>query len=278
MLKKRYDTVKVILFATAFFACAMFILWRVNAAVHLRTQTIVFTTLALGYLVVSRSISITIGRNAEVVEQPMDYPPDGIDPIQSGCVIDGIINNRDITAAFFYMAQKGYFTIREYERKQFVFEYIQSPKYEHKAMIALFNAIFGDGREKAVKLTECADRIKEALPKVKKNSIKSISSKKNKEIANITGKVQGFKNRLISNRGEHAEALIAADPEYVYKVFPYAYSFSVTAKLARNFDFDNIDPPTWYVPYGVDEDYKFDVVVYNSIVKNLLEQLNKEVF
>ncbi len=278
MLKKRHNTLKVIIFAVAVLICAAYVLWRMNAAIHLRTQTVVFTMLALSILVISRALSLTVGRNAVVVEQPMDYPPENIDPIQAGCIIDAHIDNRDIASAFFYMAQKGYFRINEYERKKFEFTYLCEPKKEQKGMVMLFNAIFENRRGQTVKLSDCADRISEVIPKVIQSSRKSITSHKNKEIADMTGKVQGFRNTLLKNRGAKAKELADADPDYVFKVFPYAYAFSISAKLSSNFENVRINIPDWYRAYGVDSDYEFDVVLYNSMVRNLPEQLKKEVF
>lgn len=278
MLKKRHNTLKVIIFAVTSIVCAAYFLWRMSATIHLRTQTVVFTMLVLVILVISRAFSLTVGRTAVVVEQPMDYPPENIDPIQAGCIIDAHIDNKDIASAFFYMAQKGYLRINEYERKKFEFTYLSDPKKEQKGMVLIFNAIFENRKDQTVKLSDCADRISEVIPKVIKTSYKSITSHKNKEIADMTGKVQGFRNSLLNNRGVKAKKLVDADPDYVFKVFPYAYAFSISAKLSSNFEDVRISIPDWYKAYGVDNDYEFDVVLYNSMVRNLPEQLKKEVF
>lgn len=278
MLKKRHNTLKVILFAVAVLVCAAYFLWRMSTTIYLRTETVVFTMIALSILVISRALSLTVGRNAVVVEQPMDYPPENIDPIQAGCIIDAHIGNKDIASAFYYMAQKGYFKINEYERKKFEFTYLCEPKKEQKGMVLLFNAIFENRKNQTVKLSDCADRISEVIPKVIKTSYKSITSHKNKEIADMTGKVQGFRKSLLNNKGAKAEELFEADPDYVFKVFPYAYAFSISAKLSSNFEDVMIRIPDWYKAYGVDNDYVFDVVLYNSMVRNLPEQLKKEVF
>ena len=204
------------------------------------------------------------------------YPPEGLNPIQTGCIIDGVVNDRDIVAGFYYLAEKRYMDIVEYELQRFEFKALKEPTDEAEAIKILYRAIFDC--ETSVKLVDAADRIAKAVPAVESKTIKSIRKKKNKEIADLTGKTRGFRKSLLNTKGEDAKALIEENPGYVYQVIPYAYEFAITAKIASNFDIKEMAPPAWYFPYGVGQDYKFDVIIYNSMLRNLPGELRREVF
>ena len=280
MLKKRHSTMKVSIAAIIAFVCIAVILWMLkNKIASFGNGSYLVAVVAAGILLTIYTISLTIGREFEIVEQPSDYPPEGIDPLLAGTIIDGQVNQRDVCAAFYYLAQKGYFDIREYELKKFEFTYNSYPENETAHLKQLFDAVFkhadiGD----TIRLSDAAENLIAAVPRIEKTAYKSIASRKNREIADCSGRITGFKHSMIRNRGEKAGTLAAADPDYVYKVLPYAYAFSITAKLSRNFEAVDIAAPTWYKPYGVAEDYKFDVIIYNAMLRNLPEQLRNEVF
>lgn len=278
MLKKRHTTWKVILLAVAIFAVAVFVLWYINQTLHFRTKTTIFTTIALAVFLAAGTLSLTVGRAAEVKEQDGDYPPKGINPIQAGCIADGRVNSRDVAAAFFYMAQKSYFRIEEYELKKFVFVRGEQPHGEEAAIKFIYDAIFHNKEDETVKLEDCAERLAKNMRRIQTSTYNSISNKRNKEIADLTGKVFGFKKTISKNNVEKATALVKDNPDYIFEVLSFAYALSVSAKLSRNLDKLNISSPEWYKPYGVADDYTFDVVIYNSIIRNLPEQLNALVF
>lgn len=213
----------------------------------------------------------------ESTKQPSNYPPEGINPIQVGCIIEGRVEPRDIIAGFYYLAQRGYMIIREYELQHFEFEPVTPPVKESEDIKTLYKAIFGNDN-KTVKLTEAKDRLVKAIPQVETLTNKYVMKKKNREVADLTEQANEFRQMLISTRGKEAQNLLHKDSNYIYKVLPYAYEFAITAKLASNFNIVDIEPPTWYVPYGVDDKYVFDVVVYNSMLRNLPEELKNTVF
>lgn len=223
------------------------------------------------------SLILDSGADAEIVEQPSNYPPEELNPIQVGCVLNGKVDERDIISGFYYLAQRGYMIIREYELQRFEFEPVTPPVEESEDIKRLYKAIFGSDN-KTVKLIDAKDRLVATIPKVEHLTIKSINKKKNRELADLTGKARGFRKSLISNKGDVAKKILSEDPGYIYTVLPYAYELAITAKLASNFNIVDMEPPTWYYPYGVDEAYEFDVVIYNSMLRNLPDELKTVVF
>ena len=223
------------------------------------------------------SLILASGKETEMAEQPSVYPPKGLNPIQMGCVINGKVDERDIISGFYYLAQKGYMIIREYELQRFEFLPVTPPAKESEDIKLLYKAIFG-GDNKPVKLVDAKDRLVNAIPRVEHLTLKSINKKKNIELAELTAMSRDFRQTIIKLRGEKAKNILAEDENYIYTVLPYAYELAITAKLASNFNIVDILPPTWYFPYGVDDNYVFDVVVYNSMLRNLPEELRTTVF
>ncbi|MBQ0040619.1 MAG: DUF2207 domain-containing protein [Clostridiales bacterium] len=276
MLKKRHSTVKVAIAMVIVALCAMGALYFIRSAYGFSRTYSVTLFAFIAIVLIFYMLSLTRWRDVVIVEQLSQYPPEGLNPIQTGCIIDGVVNDRDIVAGFYYLAEKRYMDIIEYELQRFEFKALNEPTDEADAIKILYRAIFNG--EKSVKLVDAADRIAKAVPAVEAKTIKSIRKKKNREIANLTGKTRGFRKSLLNTKGEEAKAILTENPGYIYQIIPYAYEFAITAKLASNYDIKEMDPPVWYFPYGVDEDYKFDVIIYNSMLRNLPGELRKEVF
>lgn len=293
MLKKRYNTATVIVIMLIAIACVVGALFLIKNRFGISRKEVIPTMCFVLFSATYITLSLTRGRSGEIVEQPGEYPPEGIDPLTAGCIIDGHVGSRDITAAFFYLAVNGFMYITEYERKHFEFRAEKYPEKEPQALQMLYRAIFGteicdlvlnasgvemDNDALTVKLEDVSKRLIAAIPAIEQNVIKKIRKKKNREIADMTGKVIGFRNYVASISKTVAIELFENDPHYVYKVLPYAYLFAITSKLSANFTHVDIDPPEWYRPYGVTEGYHFDVVIYNSIIRNLPEELRILVF
>lgn len=213
----------------------------------------------------------------KVVEQESLYPPEGINPIQVGAVIDGRIDDRDIIAGFYYLAQQGYMDIVEYELKHFEFIAKNKPENESDDIQMLYKAIFG--RKSRVKLVDISNSLIKAIPKIEMLSVNIIRQNfKGQELADLTGKMLGFRKTVFNTKGKDAKSVLEQDPDYIFKIVPYAYSFAITAKLASNFNLITAPAPSWYKPYGVDDNYEFDILVYNSMLRNLPEELRTLVF
>lgn len=275
MLKKRYNTRNTIIIALAIFWGAVLILALLKSKLNLPHPVPELIGIVIAITLIIIVTSLTTGRDAVIVNESSEYPPEKITPSQAGCIQDGIIEDREIVSAIFFLAQRGYLVIREYELKKFEFIYQGYPLQEDRSMKLLFNAIFGTAKEgDVVKLIDAKDRLIKTLPEFKKLVIKSITSKKNKEIAVLTGKVNGFKETVISSPPERYSVLMKEDKEYLYKIIPYAYVFAIASKLPSKFEKIDFDNPNWYIPYGTEEGYIFDVVIYNSMLRNLPNQFH----
>ena len=66
---------------------------------------------------------------------------------------------------------------------------------------------------------------------------------------------------------------------YIFEILPYAYALSISSKIPKKIEGQvGFTVPEWISPYGVETGTVIDVVLYNALVKNLPEQLHKEVF
>lgn len=61
---------------------------------------------------------LLFGRDPQVIKTVEFYPPEGLTPAEIGYIIDGVIDNKDITSMITYYASKGYLSIEEYEDKK----------------------------------------------------------------------------------------------------------------------------------------------------------------
>jgi uncharacterized membrane protein YgcG len=66
----------------------------------------------------------------------------------------------------------------------------------------------------------------------------------------LYGKVLGLKNFIELAEKSKLEMLVHDDPEYFYKILPYAYVLNVTDTWAKKFESITIEPPQWYVGAG----------------------------
>lgn len=287
MLKKRHATSHVIVVMLAAFACALVIMYLVFYRHGMPGRQFAILVVMVGAALLYAGFSLTIGREAVVTNVPSFYPPDGIDPVLADCVVDGSVSDRGIAAAFYYMAYKGYMDIREFERGSFEFEFRSFPHNESNAIKLLHHAIFDidhqHGHESAgaghtVSLTEAAERLVKAVPSVKMSAFRQINARRNRSIAEMTGRVNGFLETVLEADIEELERVAAKDDDYLFKVLPYAYAFSISSRLPARMESIDVKMPGWYHAYGVEDDYTFDVLFYNAMLRNLPQQLKTEVF
>lgn len=57
---------------------------------------------------------------------------------------------------------------------------------------------------------------------------------RNNEYADLLGKIKGFKNFLKYAEKDKIDTLVESDPQYFYKIIPYAYIFGVTDKWIKD--------------------------------------------
>ena len=62
----------------------------------------------------------------------------------------------------------------------------------------------------------------------------------------MQGRIKGFREFIKKAELDRIEKLVEEDPEYFYKILPYAYVFGLTDKWAKNFEALAAAPPEWY--------------------------------
>ncbi len=66
----------------------------------------------------------------------------------------------------------------------------------------------------------------------------------------LQGKVLGLRTFIQLAEKDKLEMLVHDDPEYFYKILPYAYVLNVTDIWSKKFESITIQPPNWYVGSG----------------------------
>lgn len=74
--------------------------------------------------------------------------------------------------------------------------------------------------------------------------------KRTKYGAEMLGKVKGFRHFLETAEKSRINTLVAEDPEYFYKVLPYAYVLGVSDKWIKKFEDIAMTQPDWYESAG----------------------------
>lgn len=375
------------------------------------TKTFSVVVLIIGILLFV-GMRILFGREKEVVVNRMKLPPRDMNPLQTGYLVDGYVDDMDITAQLLHMGERGYFRIIETSRCDYEFEYLRYPDNEDQATKLLFNAIFPETAKAGdiVTLESAAKRLRRVVPQVRRKTARvfrggraafTTASKLGNKVIRLAfflitaslplmnysyskktylnvedgiivscifalgltfllsrvsiaymnihrkqvngnrlyfklwsaayalfsilyiylfrfkvdgrsgdneivvlsalflllaplmlfgfrsmgqkatyllGGVQGFIEFIRDTDGEEVERIAGEDRGYFFRVLPYAYSFGISRKLASNYQDIDVPSPDWYVPYGCDSDYVFDVVVLNAMLSNFEEAVNREVY
>ncbi len=85
------------------------------------------------------------GRDPKIVRTPEFYPPDGLTPGEVGYLYDKIVDKRDIVSTIVYLADRGYITIEQESRKDFLLTGIRKPSDEEPEYVkTIYEGLFGD--------------------------------------------------------------------------------------------------------------------------------------
>lgn len=135
------------------------------------TKTLSMLMLGLGILIFI-VMRIIFGRETDIEIRRTSLPPFNMSPLQLGYIYDGYVDDRDITAQLMYMAQKGFWKLREYDRRCYEFEYVRYPEGEDQATKLIFNSVFGERAKPGdvVKLKDAAHRLKKIVPSVRRKT------------------------------------------------------------------------------------------------------------
>ena len=149
-------------FPKGFWANATEIGWTKNVSVVM---------LVLG-IIIFIGMRILFGREREISARRGCLPPLAMNPLQTGYLVDGYVDDRDITAQLLYMGERGYMNIREKSRAVFEFEYVRYPDNEDQATKLLFNALFNETSREGdvVSLETASERIRKLVPKIRRKT------------------------------------------------------------------------------------------------------------
>ena len=121
------------------------------------------------------------GRDPDVVKPVEFYPPDELTPAEVGYLVDGSIDDKDISSMLLYFASKGYLEIRETTKKGEKYILVKKkdiPDTEPTFAVRLFGGIFPyekakEGEEQKAYLDSLPDGFADAV-KVAKDQLKSM--------------------------------------------------------------------------------------------------------
>lgn len=74
--------------------------------------------------------------------------------------------------------------------------------------------------------------------------------------ADVAGKLLGLKEFIETAEKPRLETLLEDDPQYFYRILPYALVFRISDKWADQFSEITMEKPEWYSAYGADYNYQ----------------------
>jgi uncharacterized membrane protein YgcG len=107
------------------------------------------------------------GRDPSLYPAVQFEPPDGMTPAEVGYVIDGIVDNRDITSLIFYWADKGYLDITESGKNEFLFIKKKEPVTSNYFETYMFSRLFSYGKDGWVSTNDLKQEFYEDIPIIK---------------------------------------------------------------------------------------------------------------
>lgn len=114
-----------------------------------RTISMLGWIISLGLLILLYLLWVKFGKDKNLYPTVQFSAPDGMTSAEVGYVIDGIVDNSDITSLIIYWADKGYLSITEQKKNKFLFKRIMHPvngkQYEQKMFSSFFD--LGTGEE-----------------------------------------------------------------------------------------------------------------------------------
>ncbi len=85
------------------------------------------------------------GRDPKLIRTLEFYPPDGLTPGEIGYLYDENVDKRDIVSTIVYLADKGYISIEQESRKDFLLTGIEEPSSEEPEHVkTIYEGLFGD--------------------------------------------------------------------------------------------------------------------------------------
>lgn len=148
-------------------------------------------------LVVAFLIGVVLRKREEIITTVNVTAPDNMDPMKMGKLIDGNVDNEDITSMIYYFAHKGYLTIdfSDEENPSFtkLVECLPEESATHEK--TLFNGLFQRGT--TVRVSDLKERFYVSAEKAKKQLLMPKMYEKKSVLAFLSGGILAFLMALI---------------------------------------------------------------------------------
>lgn len=109
----------------------------------------------------------TKGRDPVLYPSVQFTPPNEMTPAEVGYVIDGVVDDKDITSLIFYWADKGYLEITESGKNEYLFIKIKDPDPDEAYETYMFHRMFEYGRDGWVSTNDLDKEFYEDIPVIK---------------------------------------------------------------------------------------------------------------
>lgn len=160
------------------------------------------------------------GKDPDVVQPVEFYPPDGITPAEVGYIVDGRIDNKDLSSMLIYFASKGYLDIRETKKgKRLLVKKCEIPDTEPTFAVRLFGGLFPhaeavEGQEQTADLDDLPTGFGDSV-RVARDELQSMYDKGKKKMFTQSSKEARAFGRLICALILPAAVVITAYSNYM---------------------------------------------------------------
>ncbi|MBQ4269396.1 MAG: DUF2207 domain-containing protein [Clostridia bacterium] len=110
-------------------------------------ELLAVTLCGIGVVALALLIRFLTRKNREVVEVVNVKPPEGMDPMTMGKLLDGTVDGEDVTSMIYYFAERGYLDIdmQEQTGEILLIKRYSMPSNEPAHRLTLFNGLFKAG-------------------------------------------------------------------------------------------------------------------------------------
>jgi len=123
--------------------------------------------ICIGLILVAWLVWLNKGRDPALYPSVQFHPPEEMTPAEVGYVIDGVVDNKDITSLIFYWADKGYLTITESGKNEFLFIKEKEMDSSNHFETFMFHRLFEYGKDGWVSTNDLDQEFYEDLPIIK---------------------------------------------------------------------------------------------------------------
>lgn len=103
-------------------------------------------------LAIIAGLRIKKGIHTNIISPVNFNAPEGLTPAEIGYLVDNSVDKKDITSLFFYLASKGYISIKDggKNKDEFTFTSLKIPENEPKFVRKFYHSLFGSTKENSL--------------------------------------------------------------------------------------------------------------------------------